>query len=241
MTQWPEPWQCALPANLSLSKGVVVVWGIDIDGLTYDPKSASYLSLLEQHRAARLTNPLLRERFLKTRAVLRQLLSGYAHIPEKDVLYEYGEHGKPVLADYPGIHFNLSHSESWALIALSVDGPVGVDVQCHRAVDYHALAKRFFSPKTYGFFNEIPTCDHEKYFFQYWCAYEAILKSQGLGIAHLSEYDIRIEGDVLHWSHVDAHVHSGNTTSLLLPMMSAVSAALIVLQQAVSLQLNILI
>lgn len=42
--------------------------------------------------------------------------------------FVYGEHGKPALAKYPGIHFNLSHCKNAVLCVLS-DAPIGVDVE----------------------------------------------------------------------------------------------------------------
>jgi len=43
-------------------------------------------------------------------------------------LFDYGEHGKPVLVGHPGIHFNLSHCRE-AVICVVGDHPVGVDVE----------------------------------------------------------------------------------------------------------------
>ena len=43
-------------------------------------------------------------------------------------LFDYGEHGKPVLRQWPHIHFNLSHCKEAAICVVS-DHPVGVDIE----------------------------------------------------------------------------------------------------------------
>ena len=46
-------------------------------------------------------------------------------------LFGYGEHGKPMLVDHPGIFFNLSHCRE-AVACVVGDRPVGVDVEVVR-------------------------------------------------------------------------------------------------------------
>src|ERR1051326_6340183 len=53
--------------------------------------------------------------------------------------------GKPVLAD-GALAFNVSHSGTLAMVAISYHGPIGVDVELHDARrDVVALARRFFT------------------------------------------------------------------------------------------------
>ena len=50
---------------------------------------------------------------------------------EEPPVFEYGEHGKPVIVGHPEIYFNMSHCREAAICVLS-DKPVGVDVESHR-------------------------------------------------------------------------------------------------------------
>ncbi len=43
-------------------------------------------------------------------------------------VFEYGEHGKPSMADHPEIHFNFSHCKEAVACALS-NHPIGIDVE----------------------------------------------------------------------------------------------------------------
>ena len=59
-------------------------------------------------------------------------------ITEKPV-FEYGEHGKPVISGHPDIHFNMSHCREAAICVVS-DQPVGVDIESiHRYSESLAL------------------------------------------------------------------------------------------------------
>jgi 4'-phosphopantetheinyl transferase len=57
------------------------------------------------------------------------LREGYG-ITEAPV-FDYGEHGKPVIVGHPDIHFNLSHCRE-AAVCVVADHPVGIDVESFR-------------------------------------------------------------------------------------------------------------
>ena len=60
-----------------------------------------------------------------------------------------GPHGKPSLAgdDAPTISFNLSHSDKLALIAVSPQAQLGVDIEQLRVVDdAEVIARSLFAP-----------------------------------------------------------------------------------------------
>ena len=66
---------------------------------------------------------------LKSFLMLKELLvDNYNVSPDDDLRFEYNTHGKPHLADYSNIHFNISHCPK--AIAVGVDdAPIGVDVE----------------------------------------------------------------------------------------------------------------
>ena len=59
--------------------------------------------------------------------LLRKALLQEFGITEKP-LFDYGEHGKPVLTGHPDIPFNLSHCREAVVCAVG-DRPIGVDVE----------------------------------------------------------------------------------------------------------------
>jgi 4'-phosphopantetheinyl transferase len=101
-----------------------------------------YLTAAELDRASRFHFEADRRRWSRSRSALRTILSRYIGIPQLDLEFRIGEHGKPALEN-PGPHFNLSHSGDWAVVAVSAQAPVGIDVERVREnVDIAALLRR---------------------------------------------------------------------------------------------------
>ena len=63
----------------------------------------------------------------------------------KKLRIDYGKNEKPYLPEYPGIHFNISHSGDYVVVALSCH-PVGIDIQQKRILS-DALMEKYFTEK----------------------------------------------------------------------------------------------
>lgn len=88
------------------------------------------------------------------------------------------EGGKPLLKDYPEIHFNLSHCKSAVACAIG-DEPVGVDVERVRKYD-DSLARHVLNGKE---LEEVEASDDKaRAFIRLWTMKEAVLKLTGEGI-----------------------------------------------------------
>jgi len=95
------------------------------------------------------------------------------------VVFDHLDKGKPVLRDFPQIHFNLSHSKNVAACVVS-DFEVGVDVQYIRKVSDKA-AKRVLTKAEYEEFKTKP--DPDEYFCKIWAIKESVMKKTGQGMA----------------------------------------------------------
>ncbi len=143
------------------------------------------LSPAEAGRAARLRQPADRVRSACTRAALRRQLGERLGLPPQDVPLAAGIHGRPAVAGWEGLDFNVSHSGEYALIALA-EGPwaVGVDVErcdafgAHGLADPAALASLVLSPRE----RAAPPAARPD-FPTLWTVKEAVLKCLGLGVA----------------------------------------------------------
>jgi 4'-phosphopantetheinyl transferase len=151
-----------------LNPGEVHVWRVSLNHGNALPATAE-----EALRAARFATPTLRRRYLRAHAALREILAGVANVP-----LEFGlrEKGKPYLASAPEVRFNLAHSRGLALVAVSRDVEVGVDIERIRPLpEYAAIAQRYFPP---GFTEPSGVRD----FFRHWTRFEALLKAHGSGL-----------------------------------------------------------
>jgi 4'-phosphopantetheinyl transferase len=106
----------------------------------------------------------------------------------------YNEFGKPALAPgpFPHLHFNISHSGEWILIALSFGRILGVDVERKRDDMATAeIAARFFSPAECGTLATLPQAQRCAAFFACWTRKEAYLKARGDGLSlPLDQFDV---------------------------------------------------
>lgn len=96
--------------------------------------------------------------------------------------FSYGEQGKPYLTEYPKVHFNLSHSGDYVVVALG-ESELGVDVEVSSR-NALAVAKRCFHEREY---RELLCyeADPERLcqrFQQYWSMKEAYIKYTGKGL-----------------------------------------------------------
>jgi len=178
---------CAKPPRLG--DGDVHVWRIPLAApATALAELESLLQPAERDRAARFRFERFRNRFTVGRASLRILLGQYLGLPPRHLEFVFGPHGKPELANpgvRPPLHFNLSHSQDLALLAVSTVGPIGVDVEHLRPVpEARQLVTRFFSSREDREFSRLPEQEQPRAFFSLWTRKEALLKAIGEGIAH---------------------------------------------------------
>jgi 4'-phosphopantetheinyl transferase len=107
-------------------------------------------------------------------------------------------HGRPTLAGNERVSFSLSHSGSYAVIALAVDGArVGVDVEEIRSRSrIDALAARVLNDAEHAKWSSLDD-EHERVrsFLAVWTAKEAYLKALGIGITtRLRDVPSAVEG-----------------------------------------------
>lgn len=111
-------------------------------------------------------------------ALARHLLWQEFQIPYTAKI-AYGPHGKPYLADYPDVHFNISHSGQYVVCIVS-DRPVGIDIQ--EIVPYcPETAVSVCSQEEIVRLNS--SAESEAEFARIWTKKEAFVKLTGDGIA----------------------------------------------------------
>ncbi len=160
----------------------VQVWvaPLDVTDARYDDLART-LAVEERRRAGDLP-PVLARRFVVARGILRDLLSGFTGTPAQKLKFEYGNAGKPSLADHE-INFNISHSAELGLFAFAPDRPVGVDVEEERPVRRLLdVAQRFMSEDEVRTLAATPPDQRDASFMRWWVVREARLKAEGKSV-----------------------------------------------------------
>jgi len=149
------------------------------------------LSDHERARADQFIHPKRKAGYITSHVALRNLLSAYARIPIKEVKVGQKRNGKPVLEGQSDLHFNLSHSDHFALIALSNVGPVGIDLEDATKPAPYEIANIAFSPRENQHLQNSAKEDKSTLFYDTWCRKESVIKADGRGLnINLSEVEV---------------------------------------------------
>lgn len=202
-TSWQV--QDAMAPPPALARGDVHLWLLSLDQPAWPAQAiADCLDRQEMERAARFHFDEHRRRFIAGRGQLRLLLAGYLEVAPRDVRFRYGEQGKPFLDpchDGPGgrarLHFNLSHSESAALLGVTGDAEIGVDIEAVRAMlDAGDVARDNFSPPEVGVWERLTEEVRQDGFFACWSRKEAVVKAMGGGLSiPLDSFQVTLDPD----------------------------------------------
>ena len=163
---------------------VIDVWRFELEVQEDDWR---ILTPDETRTANRIVVEEKRGRKASARAHLRRILARYLGTLPQDVQFTYGEHGKPMLAEHDEPNFNLSHSESKGLAAVSRGTRIGVDLEFTReGREFTEIADRFFSPAESAEFRALPPEARAGAFYRAWTRKEAYLKAWGTGLTFAS-------------------------------------------------------
>ena len=153
-------------------------------GCLDDDTASTVLSVEEWRQAKRFTRPERRRQFIQIRSLVRQHLADYVGTQPQQLNILRTSAGKPYLADYPDVFFNLSHCQNNWVLVITTTGRIGVDIELIRPRNgMQALVKRCFSAAEQQSWNAMPEDEKQRRFYQYWTAKEAFVKAVGQGIA----------------------------------------------------------
>ncbi|HJV00360.1 MAG TPA: 4'-phosphopantetheinyl transferase superfamily protein [Burkholderiaceae bacterium] len=77
-------------------------------------------------------------------------------------------------------HCSISHETGWTLVAISLDGPIGIDVMAPQEIDdWAALARDYLGPAVAQALAAIPPARRAHALAQAWTTREACLKCRG--------------------------------------------------------------
>jgi 4'-phosphopantetheinyl transferase len=175
------------PGNLKLTKHDIHVFCalLDLPSPRIE-RLAETLSIDEREKAGRFYFERDRARFTAGRGILREILGWLLRVNPGQLTFSYGAHGKPRLAAPGGeshLYFNLAHSDSLAVYAVSPAHEVGVDLERVRSIlEAEEIAAHFFHEDERARWLTLPSDKRADAFFDFWTGKEALLKARGEGI-----------------------------------------------------------
>lgn len=140
------------------------------------------LDLQETEKTQRYHQEKDRQSRIISRAVLRILLGRYLATGPKEIRFQLDYNKKLLLQNISAknLHFNVSHSGDWILIAFSIN-PIGVDVeQINTSFTYQNLLDFSFSLEEKNYLES--GINQHKNFYKLWTRKEALLKATGKGL-----------------------------------------------------------
>lgn len=181
--------------NFTISPGQVHLWFFATDHF-YGRlgKLKSNLSRSESERADSFLCDTTRWRYLVIRGLLREIIGNYLHLPPAAIVFESGPFGKPhiiVGQNSSHMHFNLSYSNSKALVGISCQ-EIGVDIEKMAGLNnLAAMVTTYFTLREQKAFHLISREDRFSFFYSHWVRKEAFLKAQGIGLGdHISKAEV---------------------------------------------------
>jgi 4'-phosphopantetheinyl transferase len=173
--------------TLFIGERQVHLWLIDTSAYPWEVPRVG-LSQHEQQRAERLVFEEDRKRFLAAHCALREMLALRLDCRPSSLEYRTTRHGKPYLASHSSAsstcRFNLSHSEDVALLGITDDVELGVDIEVLREIDdLWSLAGNVFTAREQSELRETPSDRRDSAFLRGWTRKEACLKAVGCGLA----------------------------------------------------------
>jgi 4'-phosphopantetheinyl transferase len=183
----------------------------------------------ELDRAGRFRFERLQRHFITARGFLRDVLARYLEAKPSELRFSYNDYGKPSLAGEQSLQFNMSHSHEVALVAVTREAAVGVDVE-HIRADFASeeIATRFFSRLEVETLSSLPKEEQVAAFFRCWVRKEAYIKAIGKGLSQpLDGFDVSLapsepaallragDEDTMTWSMSDIDVGRGYASALV--------------------------
>lgn len=143
-----------------------------LDMLSTEEKSKYYRYRLDQDK----------KMFLCSRIVLRNEFKSKFGIPFNQKI-SFNKYKKPLLTDFPDIHFNISHSSNYVMLGFS-DYPIGIDIErilYFSKSELTNFAKIVFHKSELDLISLHNEYDAQRIFFKIWTIKESFIKSIGKG------------------------------------------------------------
>ena len=163
--------------------GAADVWLVPVT--THGSYGVEAARALQANRGAPLARraPEDAERSLVARAALVGLVASRTRSDPAALTVAHDRHGRPTIAEHPGLSVSISHSGALVACAVSTR-PIGVDVeQAGRPEADMALARRICAPAELSLVEAAAPGEGASVLLRLWTRKEALVKALGTGLS----------------------------------------------------------
>lgn len=167
----------------TLADNAVHLWLLDINQFTAAHYACAehIMSSAECERAQKFIRG--KNEYVASRWLQRKVLARYTGSAAEQVTLLRSPQGKPYLPQ-GDIHFSLSHSGHWALLAIAKTELIGVDIEEIKVVrDLLGIAESYYHPDEFAYLQTLDEAAQRDSFYRFWTLKEAFLKATGAGIS----------------------------------------------------------
>lgn len=197
------------PSQIHINDDEVHIWRVP---LTFSGwaggKLGDLLSAEETKRAECFRFHKDRIRYIVSHSALRSILGAYLNMNGRRLIFSCNKYGKPFLSENSEtlpIQFNFSHAGDYALVAITLERAIGVDIEYIQGDVEIADISRFFSDPEKELMEGLGSVERPLAFFNCWTRKEAYIKARGQGLTYpLNRFEVSLRpGDPAKLIRVD--------------------------------------
>ncbi len=144
---------------------------------------------------AELLKGTRKKQFLVCRSILVSLLKQYCHIDSLPPII-IGDNSRPCFLQHNLPDFNISHSQDWVAVAISLNGRIGIDIEVARQrKNYLNVAESIFANDEYQWM--LKQRDTLTAFWQLWTLKESALKLYAKGVWQMKSVKVDVANQLI--------------------------------------------
>lgn len=186
------PWHL-LPSAFTIGSDDVHIIALSLKDKI--PSHEYWLSLSDQERdnAGRFRFQGDKDHYIIIHGYLRHLFLRCTSLKDGNLIYGYSAYQKPYLKSNPELKFNLSHSEDHALIAITRNAEVGIDIEKIKNFDTRPVETLIFSKTEAEQLESVSEAERLHAFYSIWTQKEAVIKALGMGLSSsMTDFSVNI-------------------------------------------------
>jgi 4'-phosphopantetheinyl transferase len=201
--------------QLALRLGDIDIWVAVVGEAPDADLAAQFEQVLtgdERERHGKFVFEKDRRRYLVTRSLVRYVLSRYVPIRPADWRFKVTAFGRPfIINPHPavsGLTFNISHSDQVALLGVTREGRLGIDIEDLRRNVPLDIAGSFFSSGEVRQLRSLPIASQPPRFLDFWTLKESYIKARGEGLSlPLDKFGFDLSGEGVLQAYFDASLN----------------------------------